>query len=265
MTQMFDDKLCLAAEELEDEEDKLESVGFLIKLDVLRTFPQLGLFHEHGPYHQALRDILAAYVVYRPDLGFCQGMSNLAAMLLLNLTTPAQVFIAFANFLNNELLLQFYRLNQPQMQQVYRYYDQQLAASFPRLSAHFRSIGFGCDLYLVDQVYTLFSRALPFECACRVWDVYLRDGNEFFFRASLALLGMFEATLLAMHEFVDIARFLSKLPEECLDTDKYFDMIAKVCLQPPVLPACLATTTGGANHHHNHPNGSIIKKFLPFP
>src|SRR5690606_12426426 len=88
-----------------DDDTINESIAFLIKLDVSRTFPQLGLFQQSGPYHQSLSDVLSAYAVYRPDLGYCQGMSFLAAMLFLNLQSPFQVFTALANLLNNELLL----------------------------------------------------------------------------------------------------------------------------------------------------------------
>jgi len=58
-----------ALSDSEDDEDKSESIAYLIKLDVSRTFPHLGLFQEGSPYHQSLSDVLAAYAVYRPDLG----------------------------------------------------------------------------------------------------------------------------------------------------------------------------------------------------
>ena len=34
-----------------------------------------------------LRDVLEAYTAYRPDIGYVQGMSYLAAILLLNMDT----------------------------------------------------------------------------------------------------------------------------------------------------------------------------------
>ncbi len=45
-----------------------------------------------------LRDVLAAYVCYRPDIGYVQGMSQVVACLLLVMDAPeAAVFTAFAN------------------------------------------------------------------------------------------------------------------------------------------------------------------------
>lgn len=224
-------KNCKTMPEEADEEDKNESVAFQINLDVSRTFPQLGLFQENGPLHQSLSDILAAYAVFRPDTSYCQGMSFLAAMLLLNLDSPADAFTAFANLLNSQLMLAFYRLVPEKMSTVYEFYDRQLQVHLPRLAAHLRLIGLHTELFFVDQVFTIFSRSLPFECTCRVWDLFLRDGDDFIFRASLAILAMFEEVLIGL-EFVEAAKFLSHLPDD-MDTAKYFNVIASIKLVPP--------------------------------
>ena len=50
----------------------LESSVELIKLDLTRTFPHLGIFQEGGPYHHALDDLLSAYACFRPDIGYVQ-------------------------------------------------------------------------------------------------------------------------------------------------------------------------------------------------
>ena len=52
---------------------------------------------------------MGAYVCYRPDLGYVQGMSFIAAILLLNLE-EAEAFIVFANLVNRPLLAAFYRV-----------------------------------------------------------------------------------------------------------------------------------------------------------
>ena len=46
-----------------------------------------------------LHSLLGAYATYRPDVGYVQGMSFLAAFLLLNMDV-ADAFISFANLLN---------------------------------------------------------------------------------------------------------------------------------------------------------------------
>ncbi len=50
----------------------LEGSVEVIKLDLSRTFPHLGIFQQGGPYHSALDDLLSAYVCFRPDIGYVQ-------------------------------------------------------------------------------------------------------------------------------------------------------------------------------------------------
>ncbi len=62
----------------------------LIPMDLLRTFPLLHLFGppntaSEGPLHKHVRDVLEAFAFYRPDLGYVQGMSYIAAMLSLHI------------------------------------------------------------------------------------------------------------------------------------------------------------------------------------
>lgn len=67
---------------------------------------------QGGPYYDMLHSLLGAYVCYRPDVGYVQGMSFLAAVLILNLDV-ADAFICFANLLNQPCQLAFFRLDEP--------------------------------------------------------------------------------------------------------------------------------------------------------
>jgi hypothetical protein len=208
-----------------DDDYNVETAADLIKLDVSRTFPQLGLFQESGPYHEMLSEVLGAYVTYRPDIGYSQGMSFLAAMLLLNMES-AQAFICFANLLNNQLLLSFFRVNQTVMNAYYQTYEELFKENLPKLYKHFNENNLTPDLYLVDYIYTLFSRSLPLDVASRVWDLFLRDGDEFIFRAALGILAMYCDVLLDL-DFIYLAQFLTKLPDD-IDSDKLFSFISSI-------------------------------------
>ncbi|CAN8023570.1 unnamed protein product [Ixodes persulcatus] len=205
--------------------DTRENSAHLIRLDVSRTFPQLGIFQESGPYFDVLHCLLGAYVVYRPDVGYVQGMSFLAAMLLLNLDV-ADAFICFANLLNRPCQLAFFRVDQPQMNAYYTLYEDFFRENLPKLFAHFQKQSLTSDLYLVDWIYTLYSRSLPLDVASRVWDVFLRDGEEFLFRSALGIMRLYEQVLLQL-DFINLAQFLTKLPED-MNSDVLFDSIGAI-------------------------------------
>ena len=55
----------------------------LIEQDVKRTFAELKLFQDGMKYNQSIFKILKAFAMYRPDIGYVQGMSYLAAVVLM--------------------------------------------------------------------------------------------------------------------------------------------------------------------------------------
>lgn len=209
----------------EEESEANENAADFIKLDVSRTFPQLGIFQEGGPYHNTLQGILGAYVIYRPDIGYVQGMSFLAAMLLLNMDA-VDSFMCFCNLLNRQCQLSFFRIEQKMMYVYYSVYEEYFKENLPKLSSVFEKQNLSPDLYLVDWLYTLYSKSLPLDVACRVWDVYLRDGEEFLVKTALGILRMYEDILLEM-DFIHLAQFLTKLPED-IDSERLFSSISAI-------------------------------------
>lgn len=79
------------------------------------------------------------------------------------------------------------------------------------------------------RIFTLYSKSLPLDLACRVWDVFCRDGEEFLFRTALGILKLFEDILTKM-DFIHIAQFLTKLPED-LPSEEIFTSIAAIQMQ----------------------------------
>ncbi|XP_074238706.1 TBC1 domain family member 12 isoform X3 [Saimiri boliviensis] len=207
-----------------DREASLE----LIKLDISRTFPSLYIFQKGGPYHDVLHSILGAYACYRPDVGYVQGMSFIAAVLILNLE-EADAFIAFANLLNKPCQLAFFRVDHSMMLKYFATFEVFFEENLSKLFLHFKSYSLTPDIYLIDWIFTLYSRSLPLDLACRVWDVFCRDGEEFLFRTGLGILRLYEDILLQM-DFIHIAQFLTKLPED-ITSEKLFSCIAAIQMQ----------------------------------
>ncbi|XP_061915401.1 TBC1 domain family member 12-like isoform X2 [Entelurus aequoreus] len=193
---------------LADRESSLD----LIKLDISRTFPSLFIFQKGGPYHDLLHSVLGAYTCYRPDIGYVQGMSFIAAVLILNLE-EAEAFITFANLLNKPCQMAFFRVDHELMLKYFAVFEVFFEENLPRLFSHFQTNQLTPDLYLIDWIFTLYSKSLPLDVACRVWDVFCRDGEESLFRTGLGILRLFEDVLLQM-DFIHIAQFLSRLPED---------------------------------------------------
>ncbi|XP_036968077.1 TBC1 domain family member 14 isoform X1 [Acanthopagrus latus] len=204
-----------------DRESSLE----LIKLDISRTFPHLCIFQQGGPYHDVLHSILGAYTCYRPDVGYVQGMSFIAAVLILNLDT-ANAFIAFANLLNKPCQMAFFRVDHSLMLTYFSAFEVFFEENLPKLFAHFKKNNLTPDIYLIDWIFTLYSKSLPLDLACRVWDVFCRDGEEFLFRTALGLLRLYQDVLTCM-DFIHMAQFLTRLPD-LIPAEQLFQHIAAI-------------------------------------
>ncbi|MEQ2189475.1 hypothetical protein GOODEAATRI_025734, partial [Goodea atripinnis] len=133
------------------------------------------------------------------------GMSFIAAVLILNLDT-ADAFIAFANLLNKPCQMAFFRVD------------------------HSLEILFTLTYHSNDtsrlRIFTLYSKSLPLDLACRVWDVFCRDGEEFLFRTALGVLRLYQDVLTAM-DFIHMAQFLTRLPD-LIPPEQLFQHIAAI-------------------------------------
>uniref|UniRef100_A0A146M8P5 TBC1 domain family member 14 n=1 Tax=Lygus hesperus TaxID=30085 RepID=A0A146M8P5_LYGHE len=208
----------------ESESDRVHTME-LIQLDISRTFPHLCIFQKKGPYYEMLHSVLAAYVCYRPDVGYVQGMSFIAAVLILNMDAP-DAFICFANLLNKPLHRAFFALDQSVMNAYYSTYCTLLKENLPNLFKHLQECRLTPDLYLLDWVYTIFAKATQLDLASRLWDIFLRDGEEFIFKAAIGILKTFEQELSTM-DFLGGSKFLTRLPED-LSVTKLFKCIGHV-------------------------------------
>lgn len=199
-----------------------------ISLDLPRTFPELSFFHAEGShYENALRDVLEAFLYLKPDVGYSQGMSFVAAVLLLYMD-PYDAFSCFANMLlYKSCFLHFFRIKMPEVRCYLMVHEKFLLEEMPPLYHHFKQHGIESDLYMINWVMSLYCRALPLDLVTRIWDLYVLDGDLAIFRAALGILRLFMTNLLKM-KFEDMAYFLSHIPGDQIQPDRLIHSIRSV-------------------------------------
>ncbi|CAF0735759.1 unnamed protein product [Adineta ricciae] len=195
----------------------------LIQLDVSRTFPQLGLFQQNGPYHEYLELLLCIYVYFCPEIGYVQGQAFLAAMFLLNLDLYDS-FICFSNLMHRSYFQTFYRFNN--MEKYLELFNQLLNFHLPKLSAHFIEMSIEPNCFALDWFFTIYSKSLPLDVVSRIWDMFFRDGDAFIFRTAIAILSLYEERLCQLDTF-HCLQFLTRLPDD-LNVTSLFKAIDKI-------------------------------------
>jgi len=198
---------------------------FQIRLDLGRTFPALAFYQENGPMFEQLQSVLEAYVCFRPDVGYVQGMSFLAALLLLYMD-PQDAFCCLCNLLSRQILLVFYKMELEQIQVYTRAVGLLLSEKIPRLYSHFSELGILLETFLVDWILTLFSNSLPLESASRIWDIYFLQGENFLIQAIIGILFHYEEELLN-GDFDFCMTFLTHIPTN-VNEETLFKSIASI-------------------------------------
>ncbi|BDA49083.1 TBC1 domain family member 2A [Coccomyxa sp. Obi] len=170
-----------------------------IDLDLARTFPANDYMStEEG--QAALRRVLLAFSAHQPQVGYCQSMNYLAAMLLLALDrSEEKAFWVLVSLIDDGGILYqgMYSQNLVGAHVEMRSLQELVVAKLPRLHQHFGKLG--CDMTIIatDWFLCLFSTSLPAETTMRCWDALLSEGAKVLYRVALALLKTHEELLLA--------------------------------------------------------------------
>ncbi|KAJ0398888.1 hypothetical protein P43SY_001332 [Pythium insidiosum] len=172
----------------------------LVGVDMPRTFGHHPLFQTGADGTTRTTEVLEAYICYRPDLGYVQGMSYLAATLCFHMDSFT-AFKAMVALMSNSVMFDMFRMEERRTFHYIHVHDRILEFELPELHAHFQNSGIEAQMYAVDWALTLFTRRI---------------------------LTLYESRLLAM-EPEDITRFLHNLPKT-LSSSELFSAIDRVSL-----------------------------------
>lgn len=169
--------------------DKEKSIKY-IELDIERTFHYLGIFKNNSPLSEDLREILRAFVASRPDIGYVQGLSYIAGMLLLHMD-KYQAFVALMNITLSHNIIPFYRFDEHQIRKRIQIFKQIFYHNLPELCDHFESLDILPEIYLIEWTMTLFAKSLNIDISARIWDIYMIEGIKAIYQAAIGKATLF--------------------------------------------------------------------------
>ncbi|KAK6142316.1 hypothetical protein DH2020_022664 [Rehmannia glutinosa] len=194
------------------------SMGTIMQ-DLPRTFPgHPWLDTPEG--HAALRRVLVAYSFRDSDVGYCQGLNYVAALLLLVMKTEEDAFWMLAVLLENVLFNDCYTNNLSGCHVDQRVFRDILTKKCPRIAAHLESLEFDVSLVCTEWFICLFSKSLPSETTLRVWDILFYEGANVLFNVALAIFKMNEEELLMAHQVGDVINIIQRTTHRLFDPDE---------------------------------------------
>ncbi|GAA0162381.1 GTPase-activating protein [Lithospermum erythrorhizon] len=189
-----------------------------IDQDLPRTFPGHPWL-DTAEGHAALRRVLVAYSFRDSDVGYCQGMNYVAALLLLVMKTEEEAFWMLAYLLENVLVSDCYTNNLSGCHVEQRVFKDLLAKKCPRIAAHLDALDFDVSIVCTEWFLCLFAKSLPSETTLRVWDVLFYEGAQVLFNVALAIFKMNEEELLMVHHFGDVINIIHRTTNHLFDPD----------------------------------------------
>ncbi|GAB6029812.1 hypothetical protein CHUAL_005524 [Chamberlinius hualienensis] len=151
-----------------------------IDLDVNRTFRDHIMFRErYGVKQQALFHVLAAYSLYNMEVGYCQGMSQIAAILLMYLDEE-DAFWAMSVLMSDlkHAMHGFFIPGFPKLIRFQEHHDKILSKFLPKLKKHLDKHEVNANLYTLKWFFQCFLDRVPFTLTLRLWDIFMLEGEK---------------------------------------------------------------------------------------
>ncbi|KAG0301561.1 hypothetical protein BGZ98_008253 [Dissophora globulifera] len=182
----------------------------IIQRDLARTFPQIDMFKEEGGKGQEmLGNILKAYSLYDPHVGYCQGLGFLVGPLLMNMDEK-EAFCVFVRLMETYDMRTMFTLNMEGLQLRLYQFSALLSEHLPMLHAHLSFHSIHAAMYASQWFLSLFAYSYPLHLVLRIYDVVFTEGApETIMRVAVALLKKNEEQLMQLQEFEDLLDALS--------------------------------------------------------
>lgn len=183
-----------------------------IERDAETAFPELNVFQRNGPLWQDLIDICEAHACYRGDIGHLYGIQLIGALMLLQVPDVADAFVLLENCLNSPVPLAFQTGDVNLTQRTYSRVMSTLGIKFPRLHEYLFETPEEGGLGLTGQAVfepmfrTMFSNGLDIDRLCRVWDIWVFEGDRALVKTAVALLGSLQSQIFDVAGDIDLKR-----------------------------------------------------------
>ncbi|KAL7982188.1 hypothetical protein Chor_009786 [Crotalus horridus] len=171
-----------------------------IDLDVNRTYRDHIMFRDrYGVKQQSLFHVLAAYSVYNTEVGYCQGMSHITALLLMYMNEE-DAFWALVKLLSGpkHAMHGFFIPGFPKLLRFQEHHDKIMKKFLSKLKQHFDSQEINTTFYTMKWFFQCFLDRTPFRLTLRIWDVYVLEGERILIAMAYTILKLHRSKSFAL-------------------------------------------------------------------
>jgi len=185
-----------------------------IERDVRRSLPK----HPHYQTTEAidsLRNVLVAYSLRAPQIGYCQAMNIVAATLLLYMSEEEAFWLLVT--ICEEIVPDYYLKGLQLMGSIIdlQIFDQLILIYLPRLHSHLNKLGVSPIMLALPWFMCFFVGYIPWRASLRIFDLVLTFGTNVLFQIGLAVFTICEDKILLIQAEPD--KVVHKISDSILD------------------------------------------------
>uniref|UniRef100_A0A1B0GSA2 Growth hormone-regulated TBC protein 1 n=2 Tax=Mus TaxID=862507 RepID=A0A1B0GSA2_MOUSE len=173
--------------------------------DLNRTFPDNVMFRKTADpcLQKTLYNVLLAYGLHNPDVGYCQGMNFIAGYLIL-ITKNEEESFWLLDALVGRILPDYYSPAMLGLKTDQEVLAELVRMKLPAVAALMDGHGVLWTLLVSRWFICLFVDILPVETVLRIWDCLFNEGSKIIFRVALTLIKQHQEFILEASSIPDI-------------------------------------------------------------
>ena len=191
-----------------------ERVLDVIKRDLARTFPENPSFKEPVMLNN-MQDILAAFCLHRPEIGYCQGLNFIVGALLIATQRkdgellPEECFWLLVALV--EILPDYHSSKMTCLNNDCLVLSDLVRKTVPQTHSVVTLFGLPLQMFVTKWFVCLFVDVLPFHTVLHVWDTLFYEGNKIIFRVAVYQFVLHKRELKKLNDPSGLAMFFRDL------------------------------------------------------
>ena len=190
----------------------------IIENDLKRTFNDAENLSK-----DILRKILIAFAVTHPEIGYCQSLNFIAALLLVVLgDEPA--YHALCTIVEDFLPADYYTAGMHGFRVDLQLFNSILHERTPEVWKHATKLHHEWMLTASGWLLTVFSNSFPIPTVLRIWDSFLVEGPKIIYRVAVGFLRIHQEEFLKAQKLSQFTNLLSNCEKNMIDQDQLMEM-----------------------------------------
>eukprot|EP01035_Chromulina_nebulosa_P018755 gene18755-24522_t len=195
------ESLLSRSEELDD-----TVVGNDIEKDLRRTLPACEWIQSDQGI-ESLRNVLRAYALRNPLVGYCQSMNYICGLLLLHMDEE-RAFWLLVVLIEDILPCDYYDKSMIGCRIDQQVFHSCIAWKLPYIHNILKKTNSNLNVVLYPWFLCAYINVLPLDVVCRIWDCLFWEGDIVLFRIGLGLLYMKKDKLIVANDIINIYMIL---------------------------------------------------------